>query len=133
MYIKIDLEPITKKNHQEIRKNWKTGRRFIGNGDAYLAYQDACAYYIKQPEKPYVVPVNVKALFYMKTKRRCDLVNLQEALLDILVKYNVLSDDNYTVVESMDGSRVLYDKEHPRTEIWIEPVDELSVTVQKIW
>lgn len=68
-------------------------------------------------------PVNVKAVFYMPTRRRVDLVNLQEALLDILVKYRVLDDDNSNIVRSMDGSTVKYDKDHPRTEVsitWLE-------------
>ena len=65
-------------------------------------------------------PVNVRALFYMPTKRRVDLVNLLQALLDILVKYDVLEDDNCNIVASTDGSRVLYDKENPRTEVIIE-------------
>ena len=51
-----------------------------------------------------------------------DLVNLQEATLDVLVKYGVILDDNSNIVASMDGSRVLYDKNNPRTEIDIEPI-----------
>ena len=64
-------------------------------------------------------PVNIKAVFYMPTRRRVDLVNLQEALLDVLVKYEVIADDNSTIVHSMDGSYVDYDKEKPRTEVYI--------------
>jgi Holliday junction resolvase RusA-like endonuclease len=47
-------------------------------------------------------------------------VNLQESTLDVLVKYGILADDNSNIVASMDGSRVLYSKENPRTEIEIE-------------
>lgn len=64
-------------------------------------------------------PVNVKCLFYMPTRRKCDLTNLLEAIDDILVKTGVLADDNYTVVAAHDGSRVYYDKDNPRTEIYI--------------
>ena len=63
--------------------------------------------------------VNVKATFYMSTHRIVDLVNLHEALLDVLVKHRVLDDDNSRIVVSMDGSRVDYDKENPRTEVEI--------------
>lgn len=66
--------------------------------------------------------VNVKATFYMPTHRIVDLVNLQEALLDVLVKHRVLDDDNSRIVVSMDGSRVEYDKENPRTEVEITGV-----------
>lgn len=65
-------------------------------------------------------PVNVQCLFYMPTKRRCDLTNLLEAVDDVMVKAGLLADDNFTVIASHDGSRVFYDKENPRTEIVIE-------------
>jgi two-component system response regulator (stage 0 sporulation protein A) len=38
--------------------------------------------------------VNVQMVFYMPTRRRVDLVNLQEAALDVLVRGEVLADDN---------------------------------------
>ena len=60
----------------------------------------------------------------MKTKRKCDLTNLLEAIDDILVKYHVIADDNYNIVAAHDGSRVKYDKENPRTEVFIERMDE---------
>ena len=68
-------------------------------------------------------PVNVKALYYMPTRRRVDLCNLHEALCDVLVKFGVVQDDNCKIIASMDGSRVLYDKENPRTEVYIEEVE----------
>ena len=58
----------------------------------------------------------------MPTRRRVDLCNLLEATCDLLVHHGVLEDDNSAVVVSHDGSRVLYDKEHPRTEVFIEEV-----------
>ena len=58
----------------------------------------------------------------MKTKRKCDLTNLLECADDVLVKAGILVDDNYTIIESHDGSRVHYDKENPRTEIIIKEV-----------
>lgn len=68
-------------------------------------------------------PVNIKALYYMPTHRRVDLCNLHEALCDVLVKFGVVQDDNCKIIASMDGSRVLYDKENPRTEVYIEEVE----------
>lgn len=63
--------------------------------------------------------VNVKLIYYRADNRRTDLVNLQNATLDILVDANVLADDNYKIVQSTDGSRVYVDKDNPRTEIYI--------------
>lgn len=68
-------------------------------------------------------PVNVKCLFYMPTRRRCDLTNLLEAIDDVLVTYGVLADDNSNIIVSHDGSRVLYDKDNPRTEVVISFYD----------
>jgi hypothetical protein len=41
-----------------------------------------------------------------------------------MVKAGLLEDDNYGIVQSMDGSRVLYDKQFPRTEVYITEVTE---------
>ena len=68
--------------------------------------------------------VNVKLIYYRADNRRTDLVNLQNATLDILVDANVLADDNYKIVCSTDGSRVYVDKDNPRTEIYISPGDD---------
>jgi len=75
----------------------------------YLLYNTTCIDY----------PVNVECHFYMKTKRKCDLTNLLEAVDDVLVKAAILEDDNYTIIQSHDRSRVHYDKDNPRTEIII--------------
>lgn len=70
-------------------------------------------------DKPISEPVTVKCLFYMPTHRRVDLTNLPEAIDDVLVHTRVLEDDNSNIIVSHDGSRVLYDKENPRTEVYI--------------
>lgn len=120
MKITIPLPPVTKKNSQQIV--WAKGRPMVIPSAKYKAYEKACALYVKPPKEPISTGVNVKCLYYMPTRRRVDLVNLMEATHDILVKYQVLADDNCTIVWSVDGSRVLYDKEHSRTEIEITPV-----------
>ena len=89
----------------------------------YADFEKECKPYMPQLDTPIDYPVNVKCLYWMPTKRRVDLVNLQEASLDILVKHGVLADDNSSIVVSMDGSRVFYDKDEPRTEITITPIN----------
>lgn len=116
----IELPPITKKNSQQILTNRKTGRPFIGPSKQYKAYEKSALWFLrKRPEKPLEGPLNIKALFYMPTRRKTDLTNLLEALDDILVYAGIVSDDNYSVIAAHDGSRVFYDKENPRTEIYI--------------
>lgn len=87
--------------------------------EKYAAYEKDALWFIQKQSEPIDFPVNVKCLFYMPTRRRCDLTNLLEAIDDVLVKAGVLADDNYTVIESHDGSRVFVDRENPRTEILI--------------
>lgn len=117
MRITIKVPPVTKKNSQRIVK--VRGRSIILPSKKYKDYERACAEYVSPLESPIDYPVNVKMLFYMQTRRKCDLPNHEEACLDVLTKYKVLEDDNYNIVAGMDGSRVLYDKENPRTEIEI--------------
>lgn len=113
-------EPITKKNSQQICVNSRTGRRFIRPSKDFLEYQNNCGYFLRKNGNVTIdYPVNIKVLFYRSTQRRCDLTNLLEAIDDILVRYEVLADDNFKIVAGHDGSRVLIDKDNPRTEIYI--------------
>ena len=115
----IPLPPISKKNSQRIMINSKTRKPFIMPSEQYKKYEQMAARYI--PRGVHInEPVNVKCLFYMPTRRKCDLTNLLEAIDDIMVNVGLLADDNYTVIQSHDGSRVLYDKQNPRTEVYIE-------------
>lgn len=89
----------------------------------YKEFEKKCGEYIQVlPFQTFEEPVNVKCEYYIPTRRKVDLVNLQEATLDILVKFGIIIDDNSNVVASMDGSRVFYDKENPRTEIEITEI-----------
>ena len=119
----IVLAPITKKNSQEIHLNKYTGKRWISPSPKYKEYEHAAAWFMPHI-KTIKEPVNVQAVFYMPTRRRVDLVNLQEALLDVMVRYCVIADDNSEIVCSMDGSRVEYDKQNPRTEVTITYLEE---------
>ena len=120
MRIVIPIAPTTKKNSQRIVV--AHGRPLIMPSAKYKEFEKACALYVHRQDPPIDYGVNVKCLYYMPTRRRVDLCNLMEATHDILVKYGVLADDNSTIVWSVDGSRVLYDKEHPRTEVEITKV-----------
>lgn len=122
----IPLPPITKKNSQQILTNHRTGRPFIAPSKPYMQYEEkAILYLAHKPKAPLQSPCSVVTLFYMPTRRRVDLTNLMEAAHDVLVAAGILSDDNNTIIVSVDGSRVLYDKEYPRTEIIIQELNEL--------
>lgn len=125
--ITIPLPPVTKKNSGQIQHigskcpMCKRGYKVrLASSKAYQEYEKNAGWFLKPLEINY--PVNVKAVYYMKTKGKVDLNNLHNALHDVLVKYNVLEDDNSKIIVSTDGSRVDYDKEKPRTEVEITKV-----------
>ncbi len=124
MNILIPIAPITKKNHQQIVK--AKGRYMVIPSPQYKKYEKECEPYLPKLDEPIDAPVELKCHFYMPTRRACDLTNLLQAICDVLVKYKVISDDNYNIVYSVDGSRVSYDKEYPRTEIEITLINRSS-------
>lgn len=115
----IPLNPRTKKNAQQIMINRKTGKPFVSQNEKYREYERDSGWFLKKLPEPISEPVNVKCIFYRPNKQRVDLTNLLEAIDDILVKYGILADDNFTILAGHDGSRVLIDKDNPRTEIEI--------------
>lgn len=121
----IPLNPVSKKNSQQIIRIGN--RPKIVPSKAYRKYEKQVAEFMPFVAQPISKHVEVTALFYMKTdyeraKSSVDLPNLLEAIDDILVKYKVLAEDNSRVIVSHDGSRVLYDKESPRTEVEIRRI-----------
>ena len=120
MKFTIPTEPRTKKNSQRIIM--ANDRPMVIPSKQYKEFEAEALWFIKPEGIDY--PVNVKAVFYMKTKRRVDLTNLLEALDDVLVKGGLLTDDNSDIIASHDGSRVRYDKENPRIEVEIERSEE---------
>jgi Holliday junction resolvase RusA-like endonuclease len=116
----INLPPVTKKNSQRIVK--RGNRYIILPSEKYEEYENAALWLVPKRGVPIDFPVNVKCLFYMPTKRLCDLTNHLEAIDDVMVKAGLLKDDNYKILVSHDGSRVLVDKDNPRTEVEITPM-----------
>ena len=128
----IPLDPRTKKNHQMIAGSGsrcpycgKHQKQFIRQGHAHSEYtMKAYPHLHPRPEKPINTPVRVTYRFYMGTRRKVDGLNLAAAADDLLVLAGILKDDNSGIVKSHDGTRVLYDKENPRTEIEIHTYEE---------
>ena len=111
----IKLPPVTKKNSMQIVGNGKTP--MLIPSAQYRRYERDAGWFLK----PLAIsePVNIRAIYFMPARRKVDITNLESALMDVLVKYGVIADDNCRVVVSTDGSRVMYDKENPRTEVTI--------------
>lgn len=127
IHMKIGLIPVTKKNNPRIVVPKGSAHPFIMPSEKYVQYEKDCGWWLKGKGLKIDAPVNVKAHYYMPTRRRVDLTNLHEALHDVLVHYGVLKDDNSNIIVSTDGSRVFYDKENPRTEVWITEAADYEV------
>ena len=130
----IQGDPRTKKNSLMIAG---TGRRcqacgklekqWVRQSKAHDAFAEAAKWQLRPvPTEPISSLVNVRCLFYMKTRRIVDGLNLLATIDDLLVSAGILADDNSRIVAGHDGSRVLYDPINPRVEITITklPTDE---------
>lgn len=132
MHITIPLAPISKKNHSQIIWNKATKKPMLIPSKQYKEYEKACAEFISQmPFNTFDCPVNVCCIFYMPTRRKVDITNLLNAALDLLVHYGVLLDDNRSIVYSVDGSRVFYDKYNARTEIEITEIEDAEIWAKR--
>lgn len=119
MIIKIPLMCRSKKNSQQILINKKTGKPFISQSKLYKEFEKNCGYFLNRYKLNIDYPINLKCTFYVSDRRKRDIVNLLNAIQDILVKYGVIADDNYQIVNSIDGSRIIYEKGREETIIEI--------------
>jgi Holliday junction resolvase RusA-like endonuclease len=122
MKIVIPLMCRSKKNSEQIFINKKTHKPFVSQSELYKEFERNCAYFLNKYQSNISYPINLKCTFYVKDKRKRDIVNLLNAMQDILVKYNVIADDNYNIVQSVDGSRIIYEKGREETIIEIEEI-----------
>ena len=120
MIIKIPLLCRSKKNSQEIRHNRATGKPFIAQSKLYTEFERECGYFLNKYKTNISYPINLKCTFYVPDRRKRDLSNLLNAIQDVLVKYKVIADDNYNIVQSVDGSRIIYEKNRQETIVEIE-------------
>lgn len=117
MKFTIPLEIKTKKNSSRIIKS--KGRTIVIPSKQYMEFEKEAVKYCPQLHIDY--PVNIKAVFYMHTRRTIDLNNAL-AFTDMLIKAGTIEDDNYKIVHSFDGSRIDYDKDNPRIEVEITKI-----------
>lgn len=140
----IPLDPRAKKNSHRIAGSGprcpmcgKFQKQFIRNGSTATDFAFRAAQYLHpKPARPFGGTVHLIYRVYTATWHKKDDLNLYEALDDILVKEGILEDDNRKIIRSRDGSRVLYDKDDPRAEIYIYDYREeddpwLLATVQR--
>ncbi len=134
--------PTVKKNNQRVAFNGNFPTKY--NTATYKRWEQSARLELQSQAGPYKDmfpinrPVNLQCLFYMPTLRRVDLSALYEGIQDLLAskdKINkrgfiasrglyILEDDNFKIVAGHDGSRVRIDRERPRMEIIITPMEE---------
>lgn len=124
MKIIIPIIPRSKKNSQQIIYNPKTKRPMIIQSKLYANFERESGKFLKKYKSNIDYSINLKIEFYVPDKRKRDIANYVEAIQDILVKYEVLKDDNYNIVTSLDGTKMQIDKENPRVEIEITKLEE---------
>lgn len=124
MIIKIPLMCRSKKNSQQIYINPQTRKPFVSQSKLYKEFEQNCAYFLNKYQSNINYSINLKCTFYVPDKRKRDIVNLLNAIQDILVKYKVIADDNYNIVKSIDGSRIIYEKGREETIIEINKMEE---------
>ena len=122
MTIRIPLLCRPKKNSQEIVQ--ANGKSFIVQSKRYQQFERDCGYFLNRFAKHINYPINLKCTFYVPDRRKRDTANLIEAIQDILVKYGVIEDDNYTIVAGLDGSRTIYEKGREETIIEITEMEK---------
>lgn len=127
----LDVVPRTKKNSQRVITGYSkgSGKRYtkVLPSKLYEDFEYECDLLIpKELRKGIKTPVNVKAIFYVESRRKIDLTNLLEALDDMLVMTGVLDDDCRDIIAGHDGSRVYYDKCFPRIEVTIEDMPDFK-------
>lgn len=111
------------KNHMAIRKNRKTGGRFIALGDVALGWQhEAIRQLVEQRGRTRTIygPAYVEYVAY-QTADVCDIDNMESALFDALKKARVIEDDK--LITDHRG-RKLIDRERPRIEVTVHAITD---------
>ncbi len=119
----IPVQPVTKKNSQQIITNPRTGRPFIIPSKQFREFEKTCKPYLKSVKDTIGLinyPINVKCIFYVAKRLKYDLTNLLEAIDDVMTVSGLILDDNRDIIVGHDGSRVFHDSARPRIEISIE-------------
>lgn len=62
---------------------------------------------------------SIELVFYPSTKRKFDLTNKAESIMDLLVDAGIIEDDNYTILPKVILRFGKHDKLNPRAEITI--------------
>jgi hypothetical protein len=108
----------SKKNSKQIFRNRITGRPFIKSSEAYERWHPEAAKQLMGIE-PVDIVTTITLTFYPSSKRRSDLTNKAESIMDLLVDCKIILDDNWFKVPKLVLQFGEVDKINPRVEIII--------------
>ena len=122
----IHSRPATAKNGMSVVR-LRNGRTISIKKKSLVAFErEALAQIPRSARQNINQPVNVCMHFWLKENRRTDLVGLEQAVLDILVKAGVIKDDSgwhERIAVSYDGSVICgVDSKDPRVEVVITSI-----------
>ena len=129
----IPIRPVTKKNNMQISRT-ANGRVGIRQSKRYVNYEKSVLEWwfelmdsqtqenpqVLVPDRPIDYKINIKSIYGLPTRQKADLINYHSALHDILTKMGVIEDDEWKILYSTDGSRVVIDRANPGTLVVIE-------------
>ena len=128
MKIVILGQPRTKKNSSQIA--FKGNKRVILPSKAFKAYEKVALMQLARVQAVHG-PIAVRCCYYLQNRAHWpDLVGLLQATSDILQAAGVIDNDKYIV--NYDGSKIAgIDKDRPRAEITIQPINENTVLLDE--
>lgn len=128
MEIVIQGQPRTKKNSSRIALI--NNKRVLLPSKAFKEYEKVAFMQLARV-KAVNGPVSVLCRYYLQNRAHWpDLVGLLQATSDILQAAGVIDNDKYIV--NYDGSKIAgIDKDRPRAEITIQPINENTVLVDE--
>ena len=128
MEIVIQGQPRTKKNSSRIA--FRGNKRVLLPSEAYERYEKVALVQLARVQAVHG-PIAVRCCYYLQNRAHWpDLVGLLQATSDILQAAGVIDNDKYIV--NYDGSMIAgIDKDRPRAEITIQPINENTVLVDE--
>lgn len=123
MRLVITGEVPSLKNSKQIFVNKRTGKPFITSSSNSKTWQAEAKRQLTEQFAGYQIsgyPISIAITCYFGTKRRKDLDNVCGGVMDALVHAGILEDDDVSHVDNIDLSFGGYDKEAPRTEIFLD-------------
>ena len=123
MKLTIDGEVPALKNSKQIYVNRRTGKPFITSSKNSKVWQASAIDQLRDQFKGLVVkdyPINIAVEFWFGSRRRKDLDNALSGVMDALVQAGVIEDDDVAHVDNISISYGGYDKEKPKTIIYLD-------------